>query len=148
MLDFPVCHVVVEADADPIFAIHVVRRIHRTIPLFQSGNLVGRAFEGTRVEPVDIEITENLIPYVKRQDGAGGGKCLKGHLLRRIRQGKAKVAKLFTIHVPIIYPVLEAISPCAGQGAKNGLLRSARTWPGRSHPAMFSLQPWYRTAQC
>ena len=94
-------HIVVEADAYPVFAAHVIGGIDRIVASFQYVDFVGVAFDGAGIESVDVEETENFAVCIKHQNGLCGPKCLKRHLLAAVGQGEAKFPEIFDIHTCI-----------------------------------------------
>ena len=91
-------HIVIEADAYPVFAAHVVGSADSHITGFQLVRLFRIALDCTGVETVDVEKTENFAVHIERQYGLRGAKRLKRHLLAAVRQREAKFPELFDIH--------------------------------------------------
>jgi len=75
-----VWHIVVKADAYPVFAAHVVGSINSDIANFQFIRLFCIALYGTSIKLVDAEEAENPASDIKRQYGLRNPKCLKRHL--------------------------------------------------------------------
>ncbi len=103
MFDLLVRHIVVEPNADPMAGIHVVRCIYRIVTGFQFVDYVGVALDGTSLESVDVEETENPACHIERQYGLRRTKCLKRHLLAAVGHGEAKFSEFLYIHCGRFY---------------------------------------------